>query len=44
MEAWRLARRWTPEDGLLCVAGSVFIVAELRALATADATAATVPT
>jgi dihydrofolate synthase / folylpolyglutamate synthase len=43
-EAWRLARRWTPDDGLLCVAGSVFIVAELRALATADATAAVVPT
>jgi dihydrofolate synthase / folylpolyglutamate synthase len=43
-DAWQLARRWTPHDGLLCVAGSVFIVAELRALATADATAAAVPT
>jgi dihydrofolate synthase/folylpolyglutamate synthase len=36
-EAWRLARRWAADDELVCIAGSVFIAAELRPLATADA-------
>jgi dihydrofolate synthase/folylpolyglutamate synthase len=37
-EAWRAARAGAADDELVCIAGSVFIVAELRALATADAT------
>jgi dihydrofolate synthase / folylpolyglutamate synthase len=36
-EAWRLARSWAADDELVCIAGSVFIVAELRGLAAADA-------
>lgn len=36
-EAWRLARRWAADNELVCIAGSVFIAAELRPLATADA-------
>jgi dihydrofolate synthase/folylpolyglutamate synthase len=40
-KAWATARAWAADDELICVAGSVFIVAELRALATADATDAT---
>ncbi len=37
-EAWRLARSSVADDELVCIAGSVFIAAELRALAAADAT------
>jgi dihydrofolate synthase/folylpolyglutamate synthase len=40
-DAWATARRWAREDELICVAGSVFIVAELRAATTADAKGAT---
>jgi dihydrofolate synthase/folylpolyglutamate synthase len=40
-DAWATARALASDDELVCVAGSVFIVAELRALATADATGAT---
>lgn len=37
VEAWDLARRTAPADELVCVTGSFFIVAELRALGTAAA-------
>jgi dihydrofolate synthase/folylpolyglutamate synthase len=37
-DAWRWARTGAADDELVCVAGSVFIVAELRAMAAADAT------
>jgi dihydrofolate synthase/folylpolyglutamate synthase len=36
-DAWLLARSWTADDELVCIAGSLFIAAELRPLATADA-------
>ena len=36
-EAWALARRAAAADELICITGSFFIAAELRALATADA-------
>ena len=39
-EAWALGPAWTADDELICITGSVFIAAELRALATAAATAA----
>jgi dihydrofolate synthase/folylpolyglutamate synthase len=39
-DAWNLARRWAADDELVCIAGSVFIVAELRALVSGDATGA----
>lgn len=29
-QAWRLARRWSKEDDLICIAGSIFIAAEMR--------------
>ncbi len=35
-EAWRLARSLAADDDLICIAGSVFIAAELRGLAAAD--------
>jgi dihydrofolate synthase / folylpolyglutamate synthase len=36
-EAWSLARRWAGADHLICITGSFFIAAELRALAAATA-------
>ena len=30
LEAWRLAQQLTPRDGLICVAGSFYLTAELR--------------
>ncbi len=41
-EAWHAALAGAGRDDLICIAGSVFIAAELRALVAADATAATV--
>jgi dihydrofolate synthase / folylpolyglutamate synthase len=37
-EAWDVARGWAGGDDLICVAGSVFIAAELRGPIVADAT------
>lgn len=34
--AWRVAHRLCPPDGLICVAGSFFLAAELRGLMTGD--------
>lgn len=34
-EAWATAQAWAADDELICIAGSVFIAAELRALAAA---------
>jgi dihydrofolate synthase/folylpolyglutamate synthase len=42
-EAWTAAREPATGDELICIAGSVFIVAELRALASADATGVRAP-
>jgi dihydrofolate synthase/folylpolyglutamate synthase len=39
-EAWQAALAGAGRDDLICIAGSVFIAAELRALVAADATAA----
>jgi dihydrofolate synthase/folylpolyglutamate synthase len=41
-EAWAAARAWAADNELICIAGSVFIAAELRGVATADATEASV--
>lgn len=29
-QAWRMARRWAQPDDLICIAGSIFIAAEMR--------------
>ena len=40
-DAWSAARSTATDSELICIAGSVFIAAELRALTSADATGAT---